>query len=40
MKKFEIFNRFRDAVIVVNVNGEVVYRNNKFTIKILITDYI
>ncbi len=30
MKKFEIFNRFRDAVIVVNTNGEVVYRNNKF----------
>ena len=30
MKKFDIFNRFRDAVIIANNNGEVVYRNNKF----------
>lgn len=30
MKKFDIFNRFRDAVIIVNNNKEVVYKNNKF----------
>lgn len=30
MKKFEAFNRFADAVIVVNSNDEVVFRNNAF----------
>ena len=30
MKKFEIFNRFRDAVLVVGSSGDVVYRNNNF----------
>ena len=30
MKKFDIFNRFRDAVIIVNNSGDVVYKNNKF----------
>ena len=30
MKKFDIFNRFRDAVIIVNNNKEVIYKNNKF----------
>lgn len=30
MKKFDIFNRFRDAVIITNQNREVVYRNNTF----------
>lgn len=30
MKKFTIFNRFRDAVIITNQNKEVVYRNNTF----------
>lgn len=30
MKKFDIFNRFRDAVIILNNNRDVVYKNNKF----------
>ena len=30
MKKFDIFNRFRDAVIITNNKREVVYKNNKF----------
>lgn len=30
MKKFAIFNRFRDAVIITNHNKEVVYKNNTF----------
>lgn len=30
MKKFTIFNRFRDAVIITNQNKEVVYKNNTF----------
>ena len=30
MKKFEIFNQFRDAVIVVNNQGNVVYKNSTF----------
>lgn len=30
MKKFDIFNRFRDAVIILNSNREVIYKNNKF----------
>lgn len=30
MKKFDIFNQFRDAVIIVNKNGEVVYQNYTF----------
>lgn len=30
MKKFAIFNRFRDAVIITNHNKEAVYKNNTF----------
>ena len=30
MGKFDIFNKYTDAVIVVNVKGEVVFRNNFF----------
>ncbi len=30
MKKFDIFNRFRDAVIITNINKDVVYKNNSF----------
>ena len=30
MKKFAIFNRFRDAVIITNQNKEAVYKNNTF----------
>lgn len=30
MKKFDIFNRFRDAVIITNDIREVVYKNNTF----------
>ena len=30
MKKFDIFNQFRDAVIVVNKNDDVVYQNYTF----------
>lgn len=30
MKKFDIFNRFRDAVIITNDSREVVYKNNTF----------
>ena len=30
MKRFDIFKQFRDAVIIVNYAGEVVYRNNTF----------
>ena len=30
MKKFDIFNQFRDAVIVVNSSEEVVYQNSTF----------
>ena len=30
MKKFDIFNQFRDAVIIVNHTGDVVYRNSTF----------
>lgn len=30
MKKFDIFNKFRDAVIILDSFGEVVYRNNTF----------
>ena len=30
MKKFDIFNQFRDAVIIVNKNGDVVYQNYTF----------
>lgn len=30
MKKFEIFNQFRDAVIIVDKNGNMVYRNYTF----------
>ncbi len=30
MKKFDIFNQFRDAVIIVNKNGDMVYQNYTF----------
>ena len=30
MKKFDIFNQFRDAVLIVNKSGEVVYSNHTF----------
>ncbi len=30
MKKFDIFNQFRDAVIIVNKTGDVVYQNATF----------
>lgn len=30
MKKFDIFNRFRDAVIIINTNKEAVYQNSTF----------
>lgn len=30
MKKFDIFNQFRDAVIIVNKKGDVVYQNYTF----------
>lgn len=30
MKKFDIFNKFRDAVIILNGAGEAVYRNHMF----------
>ncbi len=30
MKKFDIFNKFRDAVIIVNRSGDVVYKNYTF----------
>ena len=30
MKKFDIFNQFRDAVIIVNKNSEMVYQNYTF----------
>ena len=30
MKKFDIFNQFRDAVIIINSKNEVVYRNYTF----------
>jgi len=30
MKKFDIFNKFRDAVIILNSSGEAVYLNNSF----------
>ena len=30
MKKFDIFNQFRDAVIIVNKTGNVVYQNSTF----------
>lgn len=30
MKKFEIFNQFRDAVIIIDKNNEVVYKNASF----------
>lgn len=30
MKKFDIFNQFRDAVLIVNKSGEVVYQNATF----------
>lgn len=30
MKKFDIFNQFRDAVIIVNKRGDVVYKNYTF----------
>lgn len=30
MKKFDIFNQFRDAVLIVNKTGDVVYRNYTF----------
>lgn len=30
MKKFDIFNQFRDAVVIVNFAGEVVYKNSTF----------
>lgn len=30
MKKFDIFNQFRDAVIVIDKNNEVVYKNASF----------
>ena len=30
MKKFDIFNQFRDAVLIVNKSGDVVYKNYTF----------
>ena len=30
MKKFDIFRQFRDAVIILNIKREVVYRNHTF----------
>jgi len=30
MKRFDIFKQFRDAVIIVNYTGDVVYKNNTF----------
>ena len=30
MRKFKIFNQFRDAVIIVNNQGKIVYRNSTF----------
>ena len=30
MKKFDIFNQFRDAVVIVNKSGDVVYQNYAF----------
>ncbi|MFI3300286.1 MAG: ATP-binding protein [Candidatus Gastranaerophilales bacterium] len=30
MKKFNVFSQYRDAVIVINKNNDVVYRNNTF----------
>lgn len=38
MKKFDIFNQFRDAVIIVNNAGEVVYQN--YTFKRWFKDFI
>ena len=30
MKKFDIFNQFRDAVVIANKMGDAVYQNNTF----------
>ena len=30
MKKFDIFNKFRDAVIITNGTGDTVYKNHTF----------
>ena len=38
MKKFDIFNQFRDAVIIVNKTGDVVYRN--YTFKRWFSDFV